>query len=173
LFLLLLSTNPYFIWIFWSRGSPSFKQIHLNPFENFQIIRRWHCCLRPGPFSFFLFPRASPPVIFPLIGPPPRSRRSPAPALLNPAPPRPGPATDWTPPPPAPPHAAWPQLTVRPPFNSRPPLALSAQPETESTTPEVSHRLPLHPLLPARPPPPSERCPSPGIWPHRWRHPLS
>jgi hypothetical protein len=50
----------------------------------FELIRKWHCCFGPGPFSFS-FPRAGP--HFLAQGPPPRLCRSTAPVACR----RPGP----------------------------------------------------------------------------------
>jgi hypothetical protein len=73
------------------------------------------------PIFFFLISPGHPTRHFSRTGPPPRSRRSPAPALLDPAPPRPGPTAGRTPLPRlrAPRGRHSPPI---PPFNSRPSL---------------------------------------------------
>jgi hypothetical protein len=93
-----------------------------------------------GPISFSFFSYFPGPALRPFsrTGPPPRSRRSPAPMLLNPAPPYPGPATDRTPHPPVPPHTVWLQLTAPPPSTPDPPsCSLSTQPKTEPPEPSL------------------------------------
>jgi hypothetical protein len=132
-------------------------------------------------FLFFLFPRASPPAIFPYRAP---STLTPLPCPHAAQPGAAIPGTCHRPDPPpsrASPHCLAAthcppplQLLTPPPalsllnlkLSRRSPPSFSFFP-CEPTAPEASHRLPLHHSLPTRPPPLSERRPSPEIWPHR------